>query len=337
MAVVSANTSQSYNIGDKRVYSSASDESKIDLRDVITMISPDDTPYQANIGSEDCQNTIFEWLEDSLAATSTTADLEADTTTRAAISHATRQSNICQINSRNASVSGTAQAISMHGKPEGDMAYQITKRTKELKRSVEAVLLSNQARNNGASGTARTTASLLSWLHTNTSFSTSGTTNGADPVTPGGTGSNGVRTDASTDGLRALSSDLINDVMTSAFQNGGLPDMLMVGPVNKVKIASITGRSSARDVIEPNVAGLGSITVFATPFGDLNVHCNLFQRERDALLIEKQYHKVRFLRNYESTELGIVGDENTRSVRAEYGLEVTAEASSGAVFDLTTT
>jgi hypothetical protein len=325
MAVIS-NTSLSYDMGDKKVYSSSADEAMPDVAKLIMNISPTETPFVSAIGTRDCQNTIFEWLTDDLAATSTTADVEADQTTRAAITHATRLSNICQIMSRNASVSGTQQRIAIYGKSEGQLAYQLTKRSKELKRSMEAVLTSNQARNNGASGTARTTATLGAWLTTNTSFDS---TSGADPVTVGST----ARTDSSAQ--RALTATLINTVAQSCFTNGGEPDMLMVGPYNKTVVSTLTGRSIARELIDSDRAG-ANVSVFATDFGDLAVKPNRFMRERDAYLVDDSMCKVAYLRNFETERLGKIGDEETAVVRCEFGLEVTEEAGLGGIFDLTT-
>jgi hypothetical protein len=325
MAVIS-NTSLSYDMGDKKVYSSSADEAMPDVAKLIMNISPTETPFLSAIGTRDTSNTIFEWLTDDLAATSTTADVEADQTTRVAITHATRLSNICQIMSRNASVSGTQARIAIYGKSEGQLAYQLTKKSKELKRSMEAVLTSNQARNNGASGTARTTATLGAWLTTNTSFDA---TSGADPVTVGST----ARTDSSAQ--RALTATLINTVAQSCFTNGGEPDMLMVGPFNKTVVSTLGGRGIAREIVDSDRAG-ANVSVFATDFGDLAVKPNRFMRERDAYLVDDSMCKVAYLRNFETERLGKIGDEETAVVRCEFGLEVTEEAGLGGIFDLTT-
>ena len=76
MAVISG-TSQSYDMGDKKVYSSSADEAMPDVAKLIMNISPTETPFLSAIGTRDTNNTIFEWLTDDLAATSTTADVEA--------------------------------------------------------------------------------------------------------------------------------------------------------------------------------------------------------------------------------------------------------------------
>jgi len=130
------------------------------------------------------------------------------------------------------------------------MAHQMARRTKELKRSVEAALLSNQARNNGAAATARTSAMIGAWLDTNTDFDGGG----ADPVTPGST----ARTDSGVQ--RALTASIINTVMQSCYTEGGEPDRLMVGPFNKTVVSTLTGRSIAREMIDSNTAG-SNVTV----------------------------------------------------------------------------
>jgi hypothetical protein len=207
----------------------------------------------------------------------------------------------------------------------------MARRTKELKRSVEAALLSNQAKATGDSTTARTSAMIGAWLDTNTSFSTSGTTNGADPVTVGST----ARTDSSSDGHRDITAALINTVAQSCYTEGGEPDRLMVGPFNKTQVSTLTGRSIAREMIDSNTAG-SNVTVFATDFGDLQVMPNRFQRERDAFLISPDYAKVSYLRNFQVSTLGKTADAETKYLVVEMGLEMTQEAAHGGIFDLTT-
>jgi hypothetical protein len=61
----------------------------------------------------------------------------------------------------------------------------------ELKRDMESILVgTNQAKNAGADATARVSASILSWIKTNTDKGTAG--GAADPAAADGTG---TRTD----------------------------------------------------------------------------------------------------------------------------------------------
>jgi len=313
------NASTSYDIK-----TSGTEEDVIDIKEIVYNISPTETPFVNSVGTRNVSNTVFEWITEELSATSTTTDLEGDAISAAAASLTTRNSNVCQIMSRAVAVTGTQSAIKLYGKTS-QMAHQMARRTKELKRSVEAALLSNQARNNGAAATARTSAMIGAWLDTNTDFDGGG----ADPVTPGST----ARTDSGVQ--RALTASIINTVMQSCYTEGGEPDRLMVGPYNKTVVSTLTGRSIAREMIDSNTAG-SNVTVFATDFGDLQVMPNRFQRERDAFLISPDYAKVSYLRNFQVSTLGKTADAETKYLVVEMGLEMTQEAAHGGIFDLET-
>jgi hypothetical protein len=225
--------------------------------------------------------------------------------------------------------------MKLHGGKNSQMAYQMTRRTKELKRSLESALLSNQARKDDDSSSPRTSAMILSWLDTNTAFSVSGTTNGADPTGPGGTGAGGIRTDASANGQRALTAALVNSTMQSIYENGGEADTLMVGPFNKTKVSGFTGRTDARQMVDANSVG-ANITVFLSDFGDLTVKTNRFQRERDCFLLDFSYWNVAYLRNFQVHTMGRKGDAEEKYVIVEAGLESLQEAASGLIADCTT-
>jgi hypothetical protein len=314
------NASTSYDIK-----TSGTEEDVIDIKEIVYNISPTETPFVNSVGTRNVSNTVFEWITEELSATSTTTDLEGDAISAAAASLTTRNSNVCQIMSRAVAVTGTQSAIKLYGKTS-QMAHQMARRTKELKRSVEAALLSNQAKATGNATTARTSAMIGAWLDTNTSFDA---TSGADPVTVGST----ARTDSSAQ--RALTASLINTVMQSCYTEGGEPDRLIVGPFNKTVVSTLTGRSIAREMIDSNTAG-SNVTVFATDFGDLQVMPSRFQRERDAFLISPEFAKVSYLRNFQVSTLGKTSDAETKHLVVEMGLEMTQEAAHGGIFDLTT-
>ena len=63
---------------------------------------------------------------------------------------------------------------------------------------------------------------------------------------------------------------------------------------------------------------------------------NRFQRERDAFLIDPEYFKVAYLRNFQVESLGKTGDATRGGGGGGMGLESTQEASSGLIADLTT-
>jgi hypothetical protein len=247
-----------------------------ELSNVIANISPEETPFQSNVGSESVSNAFFEWQTDSLAATATTAVISGDDVASFDSTAATvRLGNYTHIRRRTMVIEDRLEFVDKAGR-DSEIAYQLAKRGKELKRDIEAVLLDNNARVAGNSTTAPETAGLPAWLTSNTSFGTSG----ADPTGDG--------TDARTDGTqRAFSEAMLKSVMQSAWTAGGNPSILMVGPYNKTVASGFAG------IAETRVAGgdapttiIGAADVYISDFGNITFVPNRFQRERDAFLLD---------------------------------------------------
>lgn len=298
-----------------------------ELSDVIANISPEETPFQSNVGSESVSNAFFEWQTDSLAATSTTAVLSGDDVASFDTTAATsRLGNYTQIRRRTVIVEDRLEFVDKAGR-DSEIAYQLAKRGKELKRDVEAVLLSSNARVAGNSTTAPETAGLPAWLTSNTNFNATG---GADPTGDG--------TDTRTDGTqRAFTEAMVKDVMQKAWTAGGSPSILMTGPYNKTVASGFAG------IAETRVAGsdspttiIGAADIYVSDFGNLSMVPNRFQRERDAFILDPEYATVCYLRPIQQIELAKTGDATKRMVICEMGLKVDNEAAHGGIFDLST-
>src|SRR5256714_3023001 len=156
-----------------------------DLSDVIYRIDPTDTPFMSACEREKAAAVNHEWQTQALASVDTAnAVLEGDDATTDAVTPTVRLGNICQISDKVARVTGTQQAVEHAGRDD-ELEYQEMLKGLELKRDMESVLVgTNQAKNAGNSTTARLTASVLSWIKTNTSKGAGGT----DPAAPYGTG-----------------------------------------------------------------------------------------------------------------------------------------------------
>ena len=157
-----------------------------DLTDVIYNISPSDTPFVSNIGSGSAKGTYHEWQQDSLAAPANSPVAEGADATPAALTPTTRLGNYCQINEKTFAISGTDLVADNAGRGV-EMAYQEAKKGLELRKDIEYRNVAVNAAQNagtgnaGGSPTARQSASLLSWIKTNTNKS-SGATVGVDPT-----------------------------------------------------------------------------------------------------------------------------------------------------------
>lgn len=294
-----------------------------DLSNIIYNISPTDTPIMSSIGRRNVSNVTFDWQTEALPSVDTAnAFEEGFELSRSAATATVRVSNLCQISKRDATVTGSQQAANAAGKAD-EMARQMSISAKALKRDMESILSQNQAQVAGNASTARKTRALEHWLTTNVSRGT----NGAAAQTA---------TAAMTDGTqRAFTEALLKTALQTAYTNGAEPSIIVVGPVNKVKLSDFTGRSQARQNVSATTIQQ-AVSVYASDFGDLKVVPSRFSRERTALLLDPEYAKVAFYRNFQQTEIAKIGDADTRMITAEWGLEMSNEAAHAAIFDLTT-
>jgi len=295
------------------------------LADVIANISPEEVPLQSNIGSESVANTYFEWQTDSLASTSTTAVIDGDDVSSFDSTAATsRVGNYTHIRRRTTIVADNYSALDTAGRND-ELAYQLAKRGKELKRDIEAVLTANNAQVAGNSSTARETGGLGAWVATNESVGTGGGLTTGDGTT------------ARTDGTqRDFTETMLKDAMQQAFVSGGQPSILMVGPHNKTVVSGFAGIAAQRYQAPSDAPTtiIGAADVYLSDFGTLNVVANRFSRERDAWLLDPEYASVCYLRPIQQVELAKTGDAEKRMVIAEFGLKVLNEAAHAVVADL---
>ena len=300
-----------------------------DLEDVIYSISPTETPFMTNIAKGTADQVKHEWQTDALASASTgNAQVEGDDVatfdSRAAT---TRLQNYCQISRKTVVVSGTNSAVNSAGRND-ELAYQLAKMGKELKRDMESILLNNQAASAGTASTARTLAGLPSWL-TNAVRSAGTSTPGADPT---GDGSD-VATDS--DLLVAFSEDNLKAVILECYQDGGDPDMIMVGPFNKQKFSGFTGSATKYKNVEDRTI-VATADIYVSDFGELSVVPNRFQRERDAFVLQSDMFECAFLRPFQTKDLASSGDNDKRLLLAEYTLVSRNGDASGVIADCTT-
>ena len=294
-----------------------------DLSDVIYNISPTDTPFLSSAAKTQATAVLHEWQTDSLAAAVTNNQvIEGDDATAEAISATTRLSNSCQIMDKVIAITGTQEAVDKAGRAS-EIAYQIAKKAKELKRDLEASLTSNNAEVTGSATAARVAGGLRSWVATNDVMGTSGTSGGAGNT-------------AATNGTqRAFTESLLKTVIKSVWNAGGNPTMIMVGPFNKQKLSGFTGNSTRFDA-GADATLYTSVDVYASDFGQLQVVPNRFSRDRDAWVLDMDFWGVAFLRDFSMHDLAKTGDTEKKQLLLDATLESRNEAASGCVADLTT-
>lgn len=308
---VPSNTTQTYQaVGNRE-----------DLTDVIYNIAPTETPFLSMCGTTEATSTKHEWQTDDLAAAANNKQVEGDDAAPAAATPTVRVDNQTQISSKTVSVSGTQDAVSSAGRKK-ELAYQVSKRGKEIKRDMEFALTQNTTAIAGNAATARQLRGLEGWIATNNSL-------GATGVAP-----NPINNTAPTDGTqRAFTESLLKDVLQQCWNNGGDPDVVMVGGAQKQVFSTFTG-GSTKQTDSKDKKVVATVDIYVSDFGTLKVVPNRFQRARTAFALQSDMWEVAYLRRFKTEPLAKTGDSEKRMLLAEYTLKAKNEKSSGAVRDL---
>ena len=318
---VTANTNETYDVSTIRE----------DLQDALISISPTETPFMSAIGRRNVSNTYFEWpVIELAAASSSNVVIEGEAAPgNDAPTNAIRLANYTQISDKVVEVSDTAEAVNGAGDAQ-TVAKQVAYKLKELKRDMETMLVgTNNAAVAGASGTARETASLSAFLKTNTDRGTGG----ADPTLSGSTA--GYPDAAATDGTaRALTEDMLKDVIASCWDEGAEPSIVLCGSGVKQKISStFTGSATRyRDISDQKV--VAAVSLYVSDFGDLQIVPSRFVRSRDVFVLDPSMARVAYLSNTKQTPLARTGHSERRLISAEYGLMVDNEKAHGIIADI---
>jgi len=297
-----------------------------DLSDIIYNISPTDTPFMSSIGKEKAEGTFHEWQTDTLAAAATNAQVEGDEIAFTAVSPTARINNRTQISRKSVIVSGTQDTVNTAGR-NNELAYQISKNAKELKRDMELVLCNNQSAAVGGAAAARTSSGLAAWLQTNVNAIGANGQNANNADQPGFARANGTQ--------RAFTEAQLKGVCAATWNSGGDPSMIMLGSFNKQKLSGFTGGSTRMSQSDDKKL-VTAIDIYESDFGSMTVVPNRFSRSRDVFVLQPDMWAVAYLRDFQMIDLAKTGDAEKKAMLAEYTLVAKNEAANGAIFDLTT-
>jgi len=301
-----------------------------DLSDIIYNISPTDTPFLSSIGKTKATNTSYQWQTDTLTAVAANAKVEGASISYPTLTSSTKLTNYTQISSKACQVSGTDDAVNLAGR-NTEIAYQVAKAAKELKRDMENALLANVAAATGDATTARALGGVVTWMTSNVSAGTGGS----------GAGSGAIRSDGTQ---RAFTETLLRATLKTTWDSGGNPDTIMLNGFNKQKLSFFTGGATRFDKAEDRRL-MTSIDVYESDFGTMKVVPNRWirkanstsaKRGQDVLLLEMDMWAVPFLRDFKLEDPARTADADQRFLVVEYTLESKNQAASGLVTDVTT-
>jgi len=295
-----------------------------DLTDVIYNISPEDTPILSALPRTAAKGTKHEWQLDALAAPAANSVIEGDDATIDAMTATTRAFNFTQIQDKVISLSGTQSSVDAAGRAD-EMAYQIAKKSKELKKDMEFALIKGTVQEAGDATDARDLGSLPTWIKTNGDAGTSGTLS-----TGSGTDLPGSGTD------RALTETILKTVIQEVYTSGGDLDLLVVPPSVKQVISGFNANTTRFGPADKRVE-YAAIDVYSSDFGDIQVVPNRVMATTDeklCFLLQSDMAAAAYLRDFQIGDLAKTGDSEKKQLLVEWTLEMRNEAAHGIILDI---
>lgn len=289
-----------------------------DLIELIDRISPTETPFMSMIAKTKATNTLHEWQTQALASAADNAQAEGDDATAAVVVPTVRLNNRTQISSKTASVSGSQESANSAGR-KSEMGYQMALRAAELKLDMEFGLTQNAV----LATAPRKSRGLVGWMDS------ANTNGGVGYVAPNYT--NNV---AQTDGtLRTFTETQLKDVAQKVYAQGGNPNVIMMGPLQKQTFSTFTGgRTMNTDADDKKVTA--SVDVYVTDFGTLKAVPNRVQRARDVFVLQSDKWALAMYRPFFTQDLAKTGDAMRKQILVEYCLEAKNPKASGLIADV---
>lgn len=331
ITVTAAHVAESYDSGNI----------KEDVSDIIFNIDPSDTPVLSNAGRRDVSNTTFEWnTEDLPSSGATNEKVEgADFTSEAPV-QVTRKTNVTQISSRNATVSGTQMAVAQYGKSTaGEMAHQMALMGKAIKLDMEKALVSHNKQVAGtANGAAARRSQSVSHQIARGSNVSVGASNGSTaPNADTNDFTEGSATESLTEGFFLTTAQTI-------FENGGNLNSVVCSPALKREISDFVGRNGTQVIVDPSKV-TNNITLIASDFGDIRVMTSRSMGTfgssgaagTDLLYLDWEFVKVAFLRPFTRQQIAKQGDSDSEQIICEWGAQVSNADACGIRLNLTNT
>lgn len=211
------------------------------------------------------------------------------------------------------------------------MAYQKAKAMLEIKRDIEASVVSNNPAVAGNSTTASKSAGLGVQIYTNTSHGAGGSSvswvSGAPTTAPtAGTG-------------RAFTEALLKTVIQAVYTSSGeIPRMAVMSPNHKGVFSGFTGIAVNRYQVgkKEQARIVGGADVYMSDFGELEIAPHyLMAGATDVFLLNPEYGEMAFLDSFRETEIGKTGDSDKQLITADACLAVRSSKAFGKVSDLT--
>ena len=314
--------------------STAARGNREELSDVVSRITPEDTPIYSLIEKVSFKTTHPEWVVDDLAAPGANIQLEGDEYTFGATTAAVRYGTYTQIMRKDGIISGTQDATENAANVE-QVRYQKLKKGIELRKDAEFAIVDTNAQ---VAGATREFGSLNTWLTSNVSRGATGANGGYNS----GTGLTAAPTPGT---LRAFTKTIMDNVMQQGYTNGANFRHVSVSPYVKsvfVTFMSDTNVASFRYAASSGKENsiIANADVYEGPFGKVMIHPNRVQAgsatlARNAFFIDPEHLSFGWFRKIaEDKEVAKTGDAKKFVIIGEGALKVGNEKGLGVAADI---
>jgi hypothetical protein len=305
-----------------------------ELSDVVSRITPEDTPIYSLIEKGKCVSVHPEWETDELAAPAENIIPEGDEYDFSAITPPVRMGDYTQILRKDWIISNTQEVVDEAGRIQ-KRKYQKLKKGVEIRKDVEFAIVDTNA---SVGGATRELGSLNTWITTNVSRGGSGTNGGFNSGT-------GLTVAPGAGTQRAFTKVILDAVMQSGYTSGANFKHVVVSPY--VKSVFVTFMSDANVASFRYAVSKGGErnTIVATadyyegPFGTVMIHPNRVMatgatQARNAFFIDPEMISFLWLRKIQEdknlaktgdADKGVIIGEGTLKVHNEKGLGVAAD------------
>lgn len=248
-----------------------------DLLDIITNISPDETPLMNKFGRSKVTGMVHSWLTDSLDQPAQNAHLEDAAFSSTPSVPRVKLDNYIQIFMRDCMVTDSQEAVLKAG-VKSEMAYQLAKVLKAIALDVEYAIVNNATARQGDA----TNAGLM----------------GGIPYFINATKlpNNVIAAAGST-----VTEEEFNDAIQAAWAVGGTPDIAVMSGANKRVVSGFTGNADRqRSADSTKVKQI--VNVYESDFGLVNTLLHRLMPDTRIDFLQSEYWKLAYLIPFKTVE-----------------------------------
>lgn len=270
-----------------------SNTNREELADVVSRITPEDTPIYSLIEKVKFKSTKPEWAVDELAAPAANIQLEGDEYSFDATTAPSRYNSHTQIMRKTGIISETQEVADEAGNVLKTKEQKLKKGV-ELRKDVEFAIVDTNA---SVAGATREMGSLNTWLETNVNRGATGANGGF---------SSGVTTAPTNGTQRAFTKTILDDVMQQGYVEGANFKHVVVSPYVKSVFVTFMSDSNVASFRYAASSGknnsiVANADVYEGPHGKVMIHPNRVMAgaaglARNAFFIDPEYLQFGWLR-----------------------------------------